>query len=138
MKEYKCWCYNCLKDMTEDGWPIPLTRMILCPDCGNKRCPKATDHNNACTNSNEPGQPGSRYTDGSDTSEFKLHDSLLIKPTRLPPDPLVVVNAQSEEIFRITKDGDIYSKGRLIQGDKELVEITKEFMRLMIENMRQP
>jgi hypothetical protein len=25
------------------------------------RCPRATDHNLACTNSNEPGQPGSRY-----------------------------------------------------------------------------
>lgn len=34
-------------------------RMILCPKCGNKRCPKATHHDNACTNSNEPGQPGS-------------------------------------------------------------------------------
>lgn len=130
MKEYSCWCYNCLKDMKEDGWPIPLTRMILCPDCGNKRCPKATDHNNACTNSNEPGQPGSRYSDG-------FYDSLLIKPTA-PPDPLVVKNAQSEEIFRLTKDGDIYSKGRLIQGDEELLKVTKEFMRIMIENMRQP
>lgn len=29
-----------------------LDRMILCPDCGNKRCPKATHHDNACTNSN--------------------------------------------------------------------------------------
>ncbi len=36
-------------------------RMILCAICGNKRCPHATDHQNACTNSNEPGQPGSTY-----------------------------------------------------------------------------
>jgi hypothetical protein len=36
-------------------------RMVLCPDCGNKRCPKANNHRNACTNSNEPGQPGSVY-----------------------------------------------------------------------------
>lgn len=35
--------------------------MTVCPDCGNKRCPKATDHRLACTDSNEPGQPGSRY-----------------------------------------------------------------------------
>jgi hypothetical protein len=34
---------------------------IVCTLCGNKRCPKATDHELACTNSNEPGQPGSRY-----------------------------------------------------------------------------
>lgn len=37
------------------------TRMILCPTCGNKRCPHATHHDNACTNSNATGQPGSRY-----------------------------------------------------------------------------
>jgi hypothetical protein len=36
-------------------------RMILCATCGNKRCPHATDHRHACTNSNEPGQPGSSY-----------------------------------------------------------------------------
>ena len=35
--------------------------MVVCPKCGNKRCPHATDHNNACTNSNEPGQEGSIY-----------------------------------------------------------------------------
>lgn len=35
--------------------------MYLCPTCGNKRCPKATDHRLDCTNSNEPGQVGSRY-----------------------------------------------------------------------------
>ena len=33
--------------------------MVVCPTCGNKRCPHATEHNNAGTNSNEPGQPGS-------------------------------------------------------------------------------
>jgi hypothetical protein len=36
-------------------------RMILCAQCGNKRCPHAADHRLACTNSNEPGQPGSNY-----------------------------------------------------------------------------
>lgn len=35
--------------------------MVVCKTCGNKRCPKAADHNNACTGSNEPGQPGSDY-----------------------------------------------------------------------------
>jgi hypothetical protein len=36
-------------------------RMILCELCGNKRCPHANDHQNACTKSNEVGQPGSAY-----------------------------------------------------------------------------
>ena len=58
-----CYCYNCLKDYTEPGhaFPYVTSRMIVCPECGNKRCPHATDHNLPCTNSNEPGQPGSRY-----------------------------------------------------------------------------
>jgi hypothetical protein len=34
---------------------------IVCPDCGNKRCPKATHHDHPCTGSNEPGQEGSAY-----------------------------------------------------------------------------
>jgi hypothetical protein len=57
----KCWCYACNKDRMEDGFPYVMTRMIVCPSCGNKRCPRATDHNLACTDSNAPGQPGSRY-----------------------------------------------------------------------------
>jgi hypothetical protein len=54
-------CYRCLADKDEGGWPVVATRMILCPVCGNKRCPKATFHGNQCTDSNEPGQIGSRY-----------------------------------------------------------------------------
>jgi hypothetical protein len=38
------------------------TRMVLCPACGNKRCPRATDTSLACTGSNEPNQPGSAFT----------------------------------------------------------------------------
>lgn len=34
---------------------------MVCKTCGNKRCPKATDCELACTNSNEPGQAGSIY-----------------------------------------------------------------------------
>ena len=55
LEKKPCYCYACADTKTR------LTTMILCPNCGNKRCPKATDHNNACTNSNEVGQEGSRY-----------------------------------------------------------------------------
>lgn len=51
----RCWCHAC-RPITMDDM-----RMVLCPDCGNKRCPKATNHNNECTNSNEPNQEGSIY-----------------------------------------------------------------------------
>ena len=55
-------CHRCLKGKVEShGIPVTSTRMIVCPDCGNKRCPKASDHRLACTVSNEPGQPGSVY-----------------------------------------------------------------------------
>ena len=51
----KCWCETCRTKTLAD------MRMVLCPECGNKRCPKATHHNNECTGSNERGQPGSAY-----------------------------------------------------------------------------
>jgi len=55
---YECPCAKCvgIKRMLNAN-----IRMILCPKCGNKRCPHATDHDYECTNSNEPGQPGSAY-----------------------------------------------------------------------------
>lgn len=50
-----CWCRTCR--------PVTMTdmRFVVCPECGNKRCPHANDHQNACTGSNEPGQEGSGY-----------------------------------------------------------------------------
>ncbi|HBZ4479318.1 TPA: hypothetical protein L8Q30_004623 [Klebsiella pneumoniae] len=52
-----CWCLTCR--------PVTLNdmRFVVCPNCGNKRCPRANDHRNACTGSNEPGQEGSAYPD---------------------------------------------------------------------------
>lgn len=56
-----CWCHECL-DAPEHGINNPtLSTFIVCPACGNKRCPRATDHRFACTGSNEVGQFGSRY-----------------------------------------------------------------------------
>lgn len=34
----------------------PGSVMLICPDCGNKRCPRAADKDRACTGSNEVGQ----------------------------------------------------------------------------------
>ncbi|MDO8233723.1 hypothetical protein Q5738_09070 [Citrobacter werkmanii] len=44
--------------------PVTFTdsRFVVCHECGNKRCPHANDHRNACTGSNEPGQEGSAYS----------------------------------------------------------------------------
>jgi hypothetical protein len=54
--EDECECRRCIAQRGK-----PFMRMIVCATCGNKRCPHATDHTLACTDSNEPGQPGSHY-----------------------------------------------------------------------------
>lgn len=68
ISETACGCRRCLAERDErveiaPGFSVSAVgaRMILCPICGNKRCPHATDHRHACTGSNEPGQPGSVY-----------------------------------------------------------------------------
>ena len=50
-----CWCRTCR--------PVNMAdmRFVICPDCGNKRCPKANDHRNTCSGNNESGQDGSAY-----------------------------------------------------------------------------
>lgn len=57
LNEPTCWCRTCR--------PVTVTdmRFVVCPQCGNKRCPHANDCRNACTGSNEPGQEGSAYPD---------------------------------------------------------------------------
>jgi len=74
-------CHDCLDEIQS-----PLERMcrvmILCPNCGNKRCPMATNHMHGCTNSNEPGQDGSIYgVLPKPGQECRSHDplSLLLK-----------------------------------------------------------
>ncbi|ORJ99844.1 hypothetical protein [Prescottella equi] len=53
---------NTMDELDPDGWLFRLRpRMIVCPDCGNKRCPRATYHGHDCSGSNEPGQPLSVY-----------------------------------------------------------------------------
>lgn len=54
-------CYDCLDDYNSGIENPVLYMMIVCKECGNKRCPHGTNHRYKCTNSNEPGQPGSRY-----------------------------------------------------------------------------
>ncbi|RKT13367.1 hypothetical protein B0G69_6508 [Paraburkholderia sp. RAU2J] len=51
----ECECGTCRPRTLAD------MRMILCPTCGNQRCPKATWHEKRCTGSKEVGQPGSSW-----------------------------------------------------------------------------
>jgi Zn finger protein HypA/HybF involved in hydrogenase expression len=54
----ECWCHRCCKEQT--GYQH-MFQMVLCPICGNKRCPKSSDHRLECSGSNEPNQKGSIY-----------------------------------------------------------------------------
>jgi hypothetical protein len=59
----KCWCRRC-----EDQWADalhsfnpamwPMRTFIVCPTCGNKRCPRAESHGFRCSSSNELDQVG--------------------------------------------------------------------------------
>lgn len=51
----ECWCMTCRPITVDD------MRFVVCPVCGNKRCPKANDHRHDCTGINEPGQKGSAW-----------------------------------------------------------------------------
>lgn len=56
-------CWTCDASLASP-WEVPGSSfpfMPTCPTCSNKRCPRATDHRNGCSGSNEPGQEGSRY-----------------------------------------------------------------------------
>lgn len=71
LENYKgCMCRTCLdannivaciSPSPEFQVPATSAMMVLCPACGNKRCPHATNHELPCTNSNKPGQLGSVY-----------------------------------------------------------------------------
>ena len=62
-----CGCMTCDQARRDalaaaGDWIRAICRpFIVCPLCGNKRCPRATHHDNPCSGSNEPGQEGSWY-----------------------------------------------------------------------------
>ncbi|MCH5645139.1 hypothetical protein [Gordonia sp. ABSL49_1] len=67
-----CGCHFCANEwlramdaIDPDGWRSRINSyaMILCRQCGCKRCPKASYHGHDCTASNESGQHGSVYGD---------------------------------------------------------------------------
>lgn len=65
-------CHTCLVGVMENNMPVTSQRMIVCSDCGNKRCPKASNHRHKCTGSNEVGQYGSIYTAPRELSDEEI------------------------------------------------------------------
>lgn len=53
-----CGCGRCVHDVISkrEGAEALMYPFIVCADCGNKRCPKASWHGYKCTRSNKPGQ----------------------------------------------------------------------------------
>lgn len=104
-----CWCTTCRPITLDD------MRFVVCPECGNKRCPKATSHLNACTNSNAPGQPGSSWANHTkaDSEQVSLSKidadfwlasrSQIIEAAR-QAGFLIISNAQG---FRMVKRADL-------------------------------
>jgi len=52
-EQANCWCESC--DLAK-GRPFGRTRMSICPNCGDKRCPRAKHHDNACAQHQEQPQ----------------------------------------------------------------------------------
>lgn len=59
-----CGCWTCIAKNREETGSLFMP-FVVCPECGNKRCPRATHHDNVCTGSNETGQTGSRFEEVS-------------------------------------------------------------------------
>ena len=57
VKDPGCFCARC--DMEVN---VLRTRMSICPECGDKRCPRAEDHCNECRKT--PNVAGNRLAEG--------------------------------------------------------------------------
>lgn len=68
---FTCRCWKCHEERGDQ-----IMFMIVCALCGNKRCPHAADHDLACTNSNDVGQPGSAYEHGSGAATARRMGSI--------------------------------------------------------------
>ena len=67
-----CPCRHCEEQRgdTINGFPSAWSHMIVCPICGNKRCPHADNHTSPCAGSNTPGQvSGARREGDHDDSQ---------------------------------------------------------------------
>lgn len=107
-----CWCSTCRPVVFGD------MRMVLCPECGNKRCPRATDHRNACSGSNELGQAGSAYTahlapqriiNGAIMTQEEI-EAIAQRPTCCKPfgEAVTISRAERDALVAMARDGMRY------------------------------
>ena len=72
-------CEDEQRDRGEVEWWF--RSFMICNDCGNKRCPRATWHANPCSGSNDSGQVGSYYGVGPYKLPSKPLAAQLAPPT---------------------------------------------------------
>lgn len=108
----QCWCATCRPVSFGD------MRMVLCPVCGNKRCPHATDHRYACTGSNEVGQGGVDVADmahrapqclinGADMTQEEI-EAIALRPTCCKPfgEAVTLSRAERDALVAMARDGE--------------------------------
>jgi hypothetical protein len=130
-----CGCRDCLtnsKQLDSGGFPITMSRMVLCKICGNKRCPHATSHLNACTGSNDVGQlENSNFDIDQSTGKpiFMVEDDendgqfTILKKLNESPERLVVCGALSEDHF-VSTWLDIHTDLEVGEAGESVVAIT--------------
>lgn len=107
--------------------------MFLCIDCGNKRCPKATNHNNLCSNSNEPGQFGSVYDNSVAQAELnasRLENMVKNTMKKTMTNPQLIefkLTHKNAKVPQEKRDGDVgfdvYAVERTVLKPGETVKV---------------
>lgn len=107
-----CWCATCRPVSFGD------MRMVLCPVCGNKRCPRASNHIYACTGSNEVGQVGVDAADMARRAPQRLKyganmtrdeiEAIAQRPTYCKADGEAVTlsRAERDALVAMARDGE--------------------------------
>lgn len=78
--------------------------LVTCDNCGNKRCPHATNHEFACTDSNEPGQKGSEWEHYSSSLTNTLEEPPSLDCSGLPRESATCAERGKHEIY-LRSDG---------------------------------
>lgn len=60
-------------------------------------------------------------------SDYTFHSTM-------PPDVFVVYGHEQQEIIRITREGDLYHKGRKVETDQEFTKAVTEFLQIWNKN----
>lgn len=125
-----CGCITCL-----DAKPRPAgqlgansrQRMVLCPTCGNKRCPKSKWHGFSCSGSNNPGQHGSAYYYEPLTDE-QIAEAMKPKPRPFPS--LEEIDAQDKHPQYLRKWQWVDDNGRRLDPAEETAALRAEWSRI--------